>query len=129
MRQPRGPRGSVGDVRPNETPRPPGGPDLPLRMLNDRLLVEMDGDVAERRTGAGILIPATAAVGKRLAWADVVAVGQHVRQLGVGDRVLFDPEDRAEVELSGRTYLLLREKDVHGVADPRAAGEGTGLYL
>ena len=111
---------------PSETPR---APDLPLRMLNDRLLVELDADAAERRTGTGILIPPTAAMGKRLAWANVVAVGQHVRQLEVGDRVLFDPEDRAEVELTGRTYLLLREKDVHGVADPRAAGEGTGLYL
>lgn len=114
---------------PNETPREGAGRDLPLRMLNDRLLVELDSDAAERRTGAGILIPPTAAMGKRLAWASVVAAGEHVRQVKVGDRVLFDPEDRAEVEVSGRTYLLLREKDVHGVADPRVVGEGTGLYL
>jgi len=98
-------------------------------MLNDRLLVELDSASAERRSSAGIVIPATAAVGKRLAWASVVAVGQHVRQVEVGDRVLFDPEERAEVELGGQTYLLLREKDVHGVATPREAGEGTGLYL
>ena len=122
--------GSVGGVtETSPTPRTAPGRDLPLRMLNDRLLVELDADAAERRTGAGILIPPTAAMGKRLAWANVVAVGQHVRQVEVGDRVLFDPEDRAEVEVSGSTYLLLREKDVHGVADPRAAGEGTGLYL
>ena len=112
-----------------DTSRPTSAGDLPLRMLNDRLLVELDDEAAERRTGAGILIPSTAAMGKRLAWATVVAAGQHVRQVEVGDRVLFDPEDRAEVELTGRTYLLLREKDVHGVADPRAGGEGTGLYL
>lgn len=122
--------GTVGDVT-DKTPsrRTAPGRDLPLRMLNDRLLVELDGDAAERRTGGGILIPATAAVGKRLAWAAVVAAGEHVRQVEVGDRVLFDPEDRAEVEVGGTTYLLLREKDVHGVADPRADGEGTGLYL
>ncbi len=125
-RQPTAARGSVVGVS-SRTENTTG--DLPLRMLNDRLLVELDADAAERRTGAGILIPPTAAMGKRLAWAAVVAVGQHVRQVEVGDRVLFDPEDRAEVELSGRTYLLLREKDVHGVADPRAAGAGTGLYL
>lgn len=103
--------------------------DLPIRMLNDRLLVAVDADAAERRSSAGIVIPATAVVGKRLAWAAVVAVGQHVRQVEVGDKVLFDPEDRAEVELEGSTYLLLREKDVHAVAAPRGAGEGTGLYL
>jgi chaperonin GroES len=103
--------------------------DLPIRMLNDRVLVALDADAAERRSSAGIVIPATAAVGKRLAWARVVAVGQHVRQVAVGDRVLFDPDDRAEVELAGSTYLLLREKDVHAIAEPHGEGQGTGLYL
>ena len=103
--------------------------DLPIRMLNDRLLVSLDGEAGERRSSAGIVIPATAVVGKRLTWGAVVAAGQHVRQVEVGDRVLFDPEDRAEVELAGATYVLLREKDVHAVAEPRGAGEGTGLYL
>lgn len=98
-------------------------------MLNDRLLVELDDEASERRSTAGIVIPATAVVGKRLAWAVVVAAGQHVRQVEIGDRVLFDPEERAEVELEARTYLLLREKDVHAVAQPHAGREGTGLYL
>jgi chaperonin GroES len=98
-------------------------------MLNDRLLVQLDQDASERRSTAGIVIPATAVVGKRLAWGSVVAAGQHVRQVAVGDRVLFDPDERAEVELAAQTYLLLREKDVHAVAEPRDGGEGTGLYL
>ena len=58
-----------------------------------------------------------------------VQTGSLARAAGLGDRVLFDPEDRAEVELAGATYVLLREKDVHAVAEPRGAGEGTGLYL
>lgn len=111
------------------SPTDPTASDLPIRMLNDRVLVAVDGDAAERRSAAGIVIPATAAMGRRLSWAKVVAVGQHVRQVAVGDRVLFDPEDRAEVELAGATYLLLREKDVHAVAAPAGEGKGTGLYL
>lgn len=58
-----------------------------------------------------------------------MAVGQHVRQAQVGDRVLFDPEDRAEVELAGRDYVLLRERDLHAIAAERLSTEGTGLYL
>lgn len=124
-----GHRGLWGYRRPVSQPAPPPRPELPIRMLHDRLLVELDDDASERRSSAGIVIPATAVVGKRLAWAVVVAAGQHVRQLEIGDRVLFDPEERAEVELEARTYLLLREKDVHAVAQPRAGREGTGLYL
>ena len=103
--------------------------DLPIKMLHDRLLVSADSETAERTSGGGIVIPATASVGKRLGWARVVAVGQHVRQVGVGDRVLFDPEERAEVELQSKTYLLLRERDLHAVAAEPAESGSTGLYL
>ena len=82
-------------------------------MLHDRVLVSMEGRGGER-LGGGIVIPAS--VGKRLAWATVVATGANVRQVKIGDRVLFDPEDRAEVELQSREYVLLRERDIHAVA-------------
>ena len=102
---------------------------LPIRMLHDRVLVATDGDGGERRSTAGIVIPATAAVGKRLCWATVVATGPNVRQVQMGDRVLHDPEDRAEVELHGAQYVLLRERDIHAVAAPRVEDGSTGLYL
>jgi chaperonin GroES len=103
---------------------------LPIRMLHDRVLVSADGEVGERRSTGGIVIPATARMGKRLAWAVVVAVGANVRTVEAGDRVLFDPEDRAEVEVRGADYVLLRERDLHAVASERLQdGSQTGLYL
>ncbi|WP_189824004.1 GroES family chaperonin [Streptomyces finlayi] len=102
---------------------------LPIRMLHDRVLVKSDSPEGERRSGGGILIPATAAVGKRLAWAEVVAVGQNVRTVVPGDRVLYDPEDRAEVEVRGTAYVLMRERDLHAVASERVSEDSTGLYL
>ena len=102
---------------------------LPIRLLHDRVLVRMDGSEGERRSTAGIVIPATAAVGKRLAWATAVGVGPNVRAIVSGDRVLFDPDDRSEVELHGRGYVLLRERDVHAVAAERIENDSTGLYL
>jgi chaperonin GroES len=102
---------------------------LPIRLLHDRVLVRVDGSEGERRSAAGIVIPATAAVGRRLAWAKAVGVGPNVRSIVSGDRVLFDPDDRSEVELHGRAYVLLRERDVHAVAASRVENDGTGLYL
>jgi chaperonin GroES len=98
-------------------------------MLHDRVLVSLEGEGGERRSGGGIVIPATASVGRRLAWATVVAVGGNVRQVKVEDRVLFDPEDRAEVELQSKGYVLLRERDIHAVAAARVQDGQTGLYL
>lgn len=103
--------------------------DLPIRMLHDRVLLRREGEDGERQTGGGLLIPATASLGKRLAWADVVATGQHVRQVKLGDRVLFDPSEEAVVELDGRSYVLLRERDLHAVGAARNEPGATGLYL
>jgi chaperonin GroES len=102
----------------------------PIRMLHDRVLVQLDKEAGERRSTGGIVIPATAALGnRRLAWARVAAIGPHVRAVEIGDRVLFDPEDKAEVEVNGESYILMRERDVHAVAAERIEEGETGLYL
>jgi chaperonin GroES len=105
------------------------GDKLPIKMLNDRILVEIDRGDGERRSTGGILIPATAEMGKRLAWAQVVATGANVRNMEIGDRVLFNPEDRYEVEVRGADYIILRERDIHAVAAERLEEGSTGLYL
>lgn len=103
-------------------------------MLHDRILVELDQDAGERRSSGGIVIPATAAMGgRRLAWSRVVAVGPQARAVEAGDRVLFDPEDKSEVEVHGETYVVMRERDVHAVAadrlDDGTGADSPGLYL
>lgn len=102
---------------------------LPIRMLHDRLLVSIDNEAGDRRSTGGIVIPATVMLGKRLSWARVEAAGAQVRSVQVGDRVLFDPEDRAEVEVRGEAFVLLRERDLHAVASERIDEGQTGLYL
>jgi len=101
---------------------------LPIKMLNDRLLVRIPDKDGERRSSGGIVIPATPQIAKRLVWAEVVALGQNVRSAQVGDRVLFSPDDRYEVEVGGNDYIMLRERDLHAVAASRIEAS-TGLYL
>ena len=60
--------------------------------------------------------------------AEAVAVGPHVRTVKIGDTVLFNPEDRFEVEVHGEEYVILRERDIHAIASTRN-DTGTGLYL
>ena len=101
---------------------------LPIRMLHDRILLEPSAEAGERKSSAGIVIPATASMGRRLVWGKVVAAGPHVRQANLGDTVLYDPEELAEVELEGRAYVLLRERDVHAISEP-AEQSSSGMYL
>ena len=101
---------------------------LPIKMLSDRLLVKLSKDDGERSSSGGILIPATAQMAKRLIWAEVMALGPNVRTAEMGDKVLFSPEDRYEVEVGGDDYVMLRERDLHAVAAHRIEAS-TGLYL
>ena len=99
-----------------------------IRMTADRLLVRPSDEIGERKSRAGILIPATANVDRRLVWAAVVAAGPTVRNVEEGDQVLFLPDTGYEVEIRGDEYIILRERDVHAVASVRSEGQ-TGLYL
>ncbi|MEI2714717.1 MAG: co-chaperone GroES [Nocardioides sp.] len=102
----------------------------PIKMLHDRVLVEVDKEAGERRSSGGIVIPATAALGaRRLSWSSVIAVGPQARSVEAGDKVLFDLEDKAEVEVHGEVYVVIRERDVHAVAADRLGDNATGLYL
>ena len=101
---------------------------LPIQMLYDRLLVVSEAG-GERKSGGGILIPATVTMGHRLAWAKVAAVGPNVRTVKVDDRVLYDPAEVSEVDLQGEAYTLLRERDLHAVAATRLEDGHAGLYL
>jgi chaperonin GroES len=101
---------------------------LQIQMLHDRVLVKISPEDGERRSSGGIVIPATAQVAKRLAWGDVLGVGGHVRNVKVGDRVLFNPEDQLEVEVQAQTYTVMRERDIHAIANEESE-TGTGLYL
>ena len=104
------------------------GGKLPIKMLHDRILVAQRKEDGDRRSSGGILIPATAQVAKRLVWGEARGVGPTVRQVKVGDQVLFSPDDQHEVEVHGEDLIILRERDVHAVAAERIE-ESTGLYL
>ena len=113
------------------TPRPtrPAQTD-DVRLTGDRIIVEHP-DSGERKSRAGLLIPATAVPApKRCLWGDVILVGPDVRAVKVGDRILFLPQAGLEVELNGDEHLLLRERDVQAVMSaPDGQERQPGQYL
>jgi chaperonin GroES len=99
-----------------------------MRLTGDRLLVKTPED-GERRSKGGLVIPATAAAqNRRCIWSEVVLTGPEVRNVRVGDEVLFIPQTGLEVEFNGEVYLLLRERDVQAIATDRADPQA-GQYL
>ncbi|HYH28578.1 MAG TPA: co-chaperone GroES [Actinomycetota bacterium] len=116
-------------IRPVE-PNAEAEPQKVVKMMNDRVLVRRPDDEGERRSKAGLLIPATAStVSKRGMWATVVSVGPNVRAVEEGDEVLLLPDAGIEVEIRSEEYLLVREREIHAVASDREEVQGSGIYL
>lgn len=102
---------------------------LAVHVTADRILCRAPGD-DDRRTKAGILIPATAkSADRRGIWAEAAEVGPLVRSVQPGDRVLVLPESLIEVDVRGDLFLIIRERDVHAVASEERTVGSTGLYL
>jgi chaperonin GroES len=104
-------------------------PKLAVRVTADRILCASPSD-DDRRTKAGILIPATAkSADRRGVWGNVTEVGPMVRTVEAGDHILFLPEAAIEVDVRGEVFLIVRERDVHAVASGEREAGKTGLYL
>jgi chaperonin GroES len=103
-------------------------PKFEIQMLHDRVMIRLEQEAEERRSGAGIVIPATVKTPNRLVWGEVCGVGNSVRLVKVGNKVLLNAEDQLEVDVHGQTYLVMRERDLHAVAT-HETDHGTGLYL
>lgn len=104
-------------------------PSLAVRVTADRVLCHNSRD-GEKRSRAGILIPATAVSTERTGiWAEVTDVGPLVRSIEKGDSVLFLPESAIDVDIHGDAYVIVRERDIHAIASAVGDASSTGLYL
>lgn len=99
-----------------------------IRMMGDRILVVPSDEKGERSTKTGLVIPATANEQRRLLWGDVISIGPNTRNIEIGDRILYTPDSGYEVEVAGQDYVILRERDVHAVAQNNKSST-TGMYL
>ena len=99
---------------------------MTFRPLHDRVVVKRID--AEEKTKGGIIIPDTAK--EKPQEGEVVAVGPGARDesgklvaldLKVGDRILFGKWSGTEIKLDGEDLLIMKESDVLGVIELRAA--------
>lgn len=80
----------------------------PIRPLADRIVATREE--AKTQTASGIYLPETAK--EQSAVATVVAVGSDVKQVAVGDRIVYKEYATTEVKVETTTYLIVKEDDV-----------------
>jgi chaperonin GroES len=102
--------------------------DMKFRPLHDRVVVRRI--TPEDKTKGGIIIPDTAQ--EKPQEGEVIAVGPGGRDengklipidVKAGDHVLFGKWSGTEIKLDGEELLIMKESDIMGVLEKRAAAK------
>jgi chaperonin GroES len=80
----------------------------PLKPLGDRIVAIRD--VPETKTASGLYLPEAAK--EKTTVAAVVAVGADVKEVKVGDRIVYKEYSITELKTGGKEYLIVKEEDV-----------------
>jgi chaperonin GroES len=100
---------------------------MKFRPLHDRVVVRRVE--SEEKTAGGIIIPDTAK--EKPQEGEIIAVGPGARDeagklvpldVKAGDRILFGKWSGTEVKIDGEDLLIMKESDVMGVIEGKAAG-------
>lgn len=84
----------------------------PIKPLADRVVAVRE--VAATQTASGIYLPETAKEKPTL--ANVVATGTDVKEVKVGDRIVYKEYSTTELKIDGTEYLIVKEEDILATA-------------
>jgi chaperonin GroES len=82
-----------------------------FKPLKDRVFVSYTEEL--EKTAGGLYIPDSAK--EKPQSGKVEAVGDEVKQLKVGDKILFDRYSGSKINIDNVEYLIVKEEDVLGV--------------
>lgn len=79
-----------------------------LKPLADRVVAQVEE--AQTKTASGLYLPDNAKEKSKV--AKVVAIGKTVKDLKVGDRIVYKEYSTTEIKVDGIEYIILKEEDV-----------------
>lgn len=84
---------------------------MKFKPLKDRVFVKYSEEA--ERTAGGIYIPESA---KEKPQKGVIeAVGSEVKEIKVGDVILFDKYSGSKINIDNNEYLIIKEEDILGI--------------
>jgi chaperonin GroES len=82
---------------------------MKIQPLFDKVLIQPEK--AEEKTASGIFIPDTAKQDKPQ-FGKVIAIGEKVKTLKTGQKVVFAKYGPVELIIEGQEYLIVKEEDI-----------------
>lgn len=90
--------------------------ELNIKPLGDRVLVEpLSRDELGDKTDSGIIIPETAK--ERPEQGKIVNVGNKIKNIKVGQKVIFSKYGPTEIKVGEKEYLIIKEEDILAIIE------------
>lgn len=80
-----------------------------IKPLADYVVVQQDQ--AQTKTASGLYLPTQAQEKPKL--ATVVAVGKEVKEVKVGDKVVYGGYSNVDVKQDGNDYIVIKEENIY----------------
>jgi chaperonin GroES len=81
---------------------------VPIQPLADYVVAEQEK--AEAKTASGFYLPDAAK--EKPKTSKVVAVGKDVKNVKIGDRIIYKSYSSTDVKHDGTEYMLIKEEDI-----------------
>jgi chaperonin GroES len=80
----------------------------PITPLADNVVAQLEE--ASSKTASGLYLPESAA--EKPKTAKIVAIGKSVKELKVGDRIVYKSYTGTDVKVGAEDYIVVKEEDV-----------------
>ncbi len=87
---------------------------MKIRPLKDRVVVKYSEEEVEKTAG-GIIVPDVAK--EKPQKGSVEAVGSEVKEIKVGNTVLFDKYSGSKIKINDVEHLIIKEEDILGIIE------------
>ncbi len=84
-----------------------------FKPLKERVFVSYSGEL--EKTAGGIYIPDAAK--EKPQRGKIEAIGSEVKNVKVGDTILFDKYSGSKITIDSQEYLILKEEDILGIIE------------
>jgi chaperonin GroES len=80
-----------------------------IQPLSDYVVAQQEE--AETKTASGLYIPGGAQEKPKV--AKVLAVGKEIKNVKVGDRIIYGGYSNTDIKMDGDTYMLVKEENIY----------------
>lgn len=87
---------------------------MKIKPLKDRVVVKYSSEELEKTPG-GIYVPDVAK--EKPQKGEVIAIGSEVKEVKIGDSVLFDKYAGSKIKVNDVEYLIIKEEEILGVVE------------